>query len=85
LVFIALVVVNSVILTTPLAPSYLAVKPLFVDISNWALLIAIAALGLSTSVSVIASLGWRHLATVSASTLVILTLVVSALSLRGMG
>jgi uncharacterized integral membrane protein (TIGR00698 family) len=85
LVFIALVVVNSLILTTPLAASYLAVKPLFVDISNWALLIAIAALGLSTSVSVIASLGWRHLATVSASTLVILTLVVSALSLRGMG
>jgi len=86
LVFIALVVVNSFILNiAPLAPSYIAVKPLFVDFSNWALLVAIAALGLSTSVSVIASLGWRHLATVSASTLVILVLVVGALSLRAAG
>ncbi|HXJ02676.1 MAG TPA: putative sulfate exporter family transporter [Micropepsaceae bacterium] len=86
LVFIVLVVVNSFILNVAaLAPSYVAVKPLFVDISNWALLVAIAALGLSTSVSVIASLGWRHLATVSASTLVILVLVVSALSLRAAG
>ncbi len=80
LAFMALVVLNSVIVQFPTAAhSYIAAKPLFVEASNWALLVAIAALGLSTGVATIASLGWRHLATVSATTLVILAVATAAL------
>jgi uncharacterized membrane protein YadS len=38
-------------------------------------LIAIGALGLGTSISAIAKLGWRHAATVTGTTLVILVVV----------
>ena len=48
------------------------VKAVLVEASTDGLLIAIGALGLGTSVSAIGMLGWRHIATVGATTLVIL-------------
>jgi uncharacterized membrane protein YadS len=45
------------------------------------LLIAIAALGLSTSLGAVAALGWRHVVTVSGTTLVILFVVTAGLVL----
>jgi len=44
-------------------------------------LIAIGALGLGTSVTAIAALGWRHVATVIGTTVVILVVVTAGLAL----
>jgi uncharacterized membrane protein YadS len=52
------------------------------EASTWGLLIAIGALGLGTSVSTIIALGWRHVATVVASTAVIFVLVTGCLFLE---
>jgi uncharacterized membrane protein YadS len=65
-----------------LAPAYGLVKPWLVELSNDGMLVAIAALGLGTSLGAIASLGWRHVLTVCATTAVILAVV--SLSLMGM-
>jgi uncharacterized membrane protein YadS len=43
------------------------------------LLIAIGALGLGTSLTTIAALGWRHVATVTGTTLVILVVATTGL------
>jgi hypothetical protein len=43
------------------------------------LLIAISALGLGTSLTAIAALGWRHVATIVGTTLVILAVVAGGL------
>jgi hypothetical protein len=45
------------------------------------LLIAIGALGLGTSLPAIAALGWRHVATVTGTTLVILVVATGGLLL----
>lgn len=83
-VFLALVVLNSVMSGLPaLAPVWEPIRAVLVVASTWGLLIAIGALGLTTSLSAIAALGWRHVATVSATTLVILVLVTGALVLAG--
>lgn len=80
LVFLALVVVNSVLPSVPaLAGSYAVAKPWLVTLSNAGLLIAIAALGLGTSVTAILSIGWRHVAVFFGATAVILTLVTAGL------
>lgn len=80
LVFLVLCIVNS---GAPLLPGvaalYAPVKTLLVEVSTWGLLIAIAALGLGTSVRAIAILGWRHVATVAVTTLVILVAVTAPL------
>jgi uncharacterized integral membrane protein (TIGR00698 family) len=80
LVFVALCVLNSI------APSWAAVAPVFalikaplIEASTWGLLIAIAALGLGTSLPAIAALGWRHVATVTGTTIVILAVVTAGL------
>lgn len=79
-VFLALCIVNSVAPSIPsLAPLYAPLKTVLVQMSNWGLLIAIAALGLGTSMGAIAALGWRHVATVFGTTLVILVIVVAGL------
>jgi uncharacterized membrane protein YadS len=44
-------------------------------------LIAISALGLGTSLTAIAALGWRHVATVTGTTLVILAVVTVGLTI----
>ncbi|TVR11410.1 MAG: putative sulfate exporter family transporter [Salinarimonadaceae bacterium] len=73
LVFLALCFVNSAAGAIPaIAPVYEPIRDLLVAASGWGLLIAIAALGLGTSLGAIARLGWRHVATVTATTLVIL-------------
>ena len=47
-------------------------RSFLVAVSQWGLLIAIAALGLGTSVRAIAALGWRHALSIVVTTLVIL-------------
>ena len=73
-------------LVNSLAPSvagfaaiYAPVKTWLLEFSTWGLLIAIGALGLGTSVSAIRALGWRHVATVTGTTIVILVVVTAAL------
>lgn len=83
LVFLALCFVNSAM---PLVPSlaflFGPVKAVLVEASTWGLLIAIGALGLDTSVRTLAALGWRHVATVVASTAVIFVIVTGFLLLE---
>jgi uncharacterized integral membrane protein (TIGR00698 family) len=82
--FVALCLVNSAVPFIPaLAPAYAPVKAGLVVLSTWGLLIAIGALGLATSFSAIAMVGWRHLATVAGTTLVILILVTGGLLVVG--
>jgi uncharacterized integral membrane protein (TIGR00698 family) len=82
LVFLGLCIVNS--LAAPAAiPLYGPVKRMLVEASTWGLLIAIGALGLGTSLTAIAKLGWRHVATVTATTVVILIVATGGLLLIG--
>lgn len=72
LVFLALCVANSILPATSLADVYAPVKAALSEASKWGLLIAIAALGLSTSINAVLSIGWRHMAVFFAATLIIL-------------
>jgi uncharacterized integral membrane protein (TIGR00698 family) len=82
LVFLALCILNSVLSEMPEAQEiYQPVKAALGHVSTWGLLIAIAALGLSTSLGAVAALGWRHVVTVSGTTLVILFVVTAGLVL----
>jgi uncharacterized membrane protein YadS len=86
LVFLALCLINSAVLLMPsLSFAFVPVKQVLVEASTWGLLIAIGALGLDTSVTTIIALGWRHVATVVASTVVIFTLVIGFLLLEKLG
>ena len=81
-VFLALCLLNSAMPLLPaLAPVFVPVKAVLVEASTWGLLIAIGALGLDTSVKTIVALGWRHVATVVASSAVIFALVTGGLLL----
>jgi uncharacterized integral membrane protein (TIGR00698 family) len=80
LVFLLLCLVNSAAPYVPAAaPLYAPVKAALGLFSTWGLLIAIAALGLDTSPAAVARLGWRHVATVSGTTVVILIFVTAGL------
>ena len=80
--FVAFCVLNSAAAAFPLvAPTFAAIKAPLVEASTWGLLIAIAALGLGTSPTAIAALGWRHSATVIGTTLLILVVVTVGLLL----
>jgi uncharacterized integral membrane protein (TIGR00698 family) len=82
LVFLALCLLNSAMGYAPaLAPLYGPAKAALVEASTWGLLVAIGALGLGTSVAAVARLGWRHVATVTATTLVILVAATGGLML----
>jgi uncharacterized integral membrane protein (TIGR00698 family) len=84
LVFLALCAANSVLTAIPAAaPVYEPAKALLGIVSTWGLLLAIGALGLGTSLSAIAALGWRHVATVTGTTLVILVVVTAGLVILG--
>lgn len=72
LVFVLLAALNSFLPATPLAGIYQPVKALLVEASRWGLLIAIAALGLGTSLGALTSIGWRHVAVFCGAGLVIL-------------
>ncbi|MGE0752147.1 MAG: YeiH family protein [Variibacter sp.] len=82
LVFLALCIINSAMAALPsLAPLYGPIKKVLVEASTWGLLIAIGALGLGTSLTAITALGWRHIATVVGTTLVIFVVVTGGLLL----
>ena len=84
LVFLVLCVLNSILSTIPAAAdAYQPVKAALAHVSTWGLLLAIGALGLGTSISAIAALGLRHVATVTGTTIVILVLVTGGLLLIG--
>jgi len=84
LVFLLLCLVNSVAPYVPAAaPVYAPAKAALGLFSTWGLLIAIAALGLDTSPAAVARLGWRHVATVIGTTVVILIFVTAGLLLLG--
>ena len=80
LAFIALCLVNSAAALAPdLEPVYGPLKLVLVEASSWGMLVAIAALGLGTSLTSLLRIGWRHLAVFTACTLVILAVVAGAL------
>ena len=80
LVFVGLCVLNSIAAAFPaVTPAFAHIKAPLIEASTWGLLIAISALGLGTSVTAIAALGWRHVATVIGTTLVILVVVTASL------
>jgi uncharacterized integral membrane protein (TIGR00698 family) len=80
LVFLALCLINSAMPSLPdLMPLYAPIKAALGFASTWGLLIAIAALGLGTSIAAVRSLGWRHVATVTGTTVVILVVVTAGL------
>lgn len=80
--FLGLCVLNSVAPSIPaLAAPYAVFKSVAGLASTWGLLIAIAALGLGTSVTAITQLGWRHAATVVGATLMILCVVTAGLAI----
>ncbi len=82
LAFLGLCVLNSVLSAAPgLTPAYAPVKALLVQASSWGLLVAIAALGLGTSLASLLSIGWRHIAVFTGTTLVILGFVTAGLFL----
>jgi uncharacterized integral membrane protein (TIGR00698 family) len=82
IVFVALCALNSSADAFPaLAPMLAWIKPPLIEASTWGLLIAISALGLGTSLTGIAALGWRHVATVAGTTLVILAVVTAGLTI----
>ena len=83
-VFLILALLNSALIQFPaLTPAYGPVKMVLGQLSNWGLLLSIAALGLGTSVQAILAIGWRHIAVFTATTLVLLGLVTGGLVLIG--
>ena len=81
-VFLALCVFNSILTSIPAVSGvYQPVKTALGHVSTWGLLIAIGALGLGTSISAVAALGFRHIATVIGTTITILALVTGGLLL----
>jgi uncharacterized integral membrane protein (TIGR00698 family) len=82
LVFVALCVLNSIAPSFgSIAPAFAQAKAVLTEASTWGLVIAIAALGLSTSLPTIAALGWRHIATVTGTTIVLLIVVTATLTI----
>ena len=72
LAFIGFATLNSLLPATPLGDLYAPVKLVLSEASRWGMLIAIAALGLGTSLGALLSLGWRHAAIFCGAGLVIL-------------
>jgi uncharacterized integral membrane protein (TIGR00698 family) len=82
LVFVALCGLNSIAAAFPaVTPIFTQIKAPLIEAATWGLLIAISALGLGTSVTAIAALGWRHVATVIGTTLVILVVATAGLAM----
>jgi uncharacterized integral membrane protein (TIGR00698 family) len=83
-VFLIMCVLNSVLSTqAEFAGIYLPIREILLEVSRWGLLIAIAALGLGTSIAAMARLGWRHLAVVAGTSLVILVVATGGIVLLG--
>lgn len=85
IVFVLLCLVNSFVpAVRVIAPAYASLKPILVEASTWGLLVAIGALGLGTSVNSILGLGWRHIATIMGTTVVILVVASAGLFIAGL-
>lgn len=85
-VFLGLCLLNSVMAAQPALASavgYPTLKFVLGEASKWGLLIAIAALGLGTSLRSILSIGWRHMAVFMGATCVILLVVIAGLTVLG--
>ncbi len=79
-VFLLLVLVNTAAMAMPqVQPIYLPLKSLLSEVSRWGLLLAIAALGLGTSITAILAVGWRHVAVFMGATVVILALTIGGI------
>ena len=61
LAFVVFAALNSILPSTPLAAGYVPVKAALGEASRWGMLVAIAALGLGTSLGALLSIGWRHI------------------------
>lgn len=84
IVFLGLCVLNSLLAFAPaVQPLYGPLRDGLLEASRWGLLVAIAALGLGTSMGSMARLGWRHLALVAGTSLTILVIVTAGLVLIG--
>lgn len=81
--FILFAVLNSVLPATALAAPYAPIRALAVDLSNWGLLIAMAALGLGTSLRALLSVGFGHVAVFLGATLVILVIALIGVQIGG--
>jgi uncharacterized integral membrane protein (TIGR00698 family) len=80
LAFVIFCVLNSVATSLPtIEPMFNLIKTPLIEASRLGLLLAIAALGLGTSLPAIAALGWRHIATVMGTTIVILVVATAGL------
>ncbi|WP_246215696.1 YeiH family protein [Microvirga makkahensis] len=80
LAFLGLSVVNSMMPLVPdLQPVYAPIRSTLIQLSSWGMLIAIAALGLSTSLTSLLRIGWRHIAVFTGTTLIILITVTAGL------
>jgi uncharacterized integral membrane protein (TIGR00698 family) len=78
LAFLALCLVNSLVAFIPgLTPVFAPLKAALIQASTWGLLIAIAALGLGTSLGSLLRIGWRHIAVFTGTTFVILAIVLA--------
>jgi uncharacterized membrane protein YadS len=80
LAFLGLCILNSAIPLVPgLLPVYAPAKAALIEVSTWGLLVAIAALGLGTSLTSLLRIGWRHIAVFAGTTIIILAVVTGSL------
>lgn len=86
IVFLALCVLNTFApMVAATLPAYSAAKSVAVDVSTWGLLIAIAALGLTTSMKAILQLGWRHVVVTLGTTAIQLIVVTGGVAVLHIG
>lgn len=85
LAFLALVFVNSAAASLPpgsiTAELYGSTRTVLSELSRWGLLMAIAALGLGTSIGTVLETGWRHVAVYLAVTAVLFTVAAGGVHL----
>lgn len=82
IMFLVLCALNSVAPQIPgFMPLFQPLKHALSQLSTWGLLIAIAALGLDTSIKAVAQLNWKHFVTMLGTTMVIFTIVAAGLLL----
>jgi uncharacterized integral membrane protein (TIGR00698 family) len=80
IMFLLLCLLNSALSLAPqVQTSYAIIKKVCVELSSWGLLIAIGALGLGTSISAIRRLGWRHVATITGISVLLLAAMTAGL------
>jgi len=83
LAFILFAALNSILPSTALAGAYAPLRDLAVEASNAGLLVAMAALGLGTSLRALFSVGFGHVAVFSGATLAILFIGIAGVRLLG--